>query len=77
MFPVSSYPLQEGSLPGKEFDKLYALEKFLEQLSPFVRPFHGLLSGSEERLHGHALYWGENDEDGKTGQSARAKVGNE
>jgi len=77
MFSVSSYTLQEGNLPGKKFDKLYASEKFLEQLRPLIRPFHGLFSKLEERLHNLALYWGENDEDGKAGQSTRAKVGNQ
>lgn len=75
LFPVFSYPFQEGNLPGKKFDKLYAFEKFLEQLRSLIRPFHGLFSVSEERHQNYALYWGENDEDGKTSKSTRAKGG--
>ena len=74
-FPVSSYALQEGRLPGKKFDKSHASEKFLKQLRSLICPFHGLSSCPKQELHDPALYWGKDDEDGKAGQSTRAKVG--
>ena len=64
-------------LPGKKFDCLDAGEELLEKFRTLIGENRCLLAGAEHESRESGLDRYHDEEDGKTGQSARAQVDQE